>query len=40
MGFSFAGGLGAYIANPSVNTVCVIGDGGINMNIQDILLKK
>jgi len=36
MGFSFAGGLGACIANPSVNTVCVIGDGGMNMNIQEL----
>ena len=36
MGFSFAGGLGACVANPNVNTVCVIGDGGMNMNIQEL----
>jgi acetolactate synthase I/II/III large subunit len=36
MGFSFAGGLGACVANPKVNTVCVIGDGGMNMNIQEL----
>lgn len=36
MGFSFAGGLGACIANPKVKTVCVIGDGGMNMNIQEL----
>lgn len=36
MGFSFAGGLGACVANPNVNTICVIGDGGMNMNIQEL----
>ena len=40
MGFSFAGGLGACIANPKVNTVCVIGDGGMNMNIQELQTLK
>lgn len=40
MGFSFAGGLGACVANPKVNTVCVIGDGGMNMNIQELQTLK
>jgi len=40
MGFSFAAGLGACIANPNVKTVCVIGDGGMNMNIQELQTLK
>jgi acetolactate synthase-1/2/3 large subunit len=40
MGFSFAAGLGACVANPNVNTVCVIGDGGMNMNIQELQTLK
>ncbi len=37
MGFSFAGGIGAAIAaNKNQNVVCVIGDGGFNMNIQEL----
>ena len=37
MGFSFAGGLGAALAaDKSRNVVCVIGDGGFNMNIQEL----
>jgi len=37
MGFSFAGGLGATVAsNKEQNVVCVIGDGGFNMNIQEL----
>ena len=37
MGFSFAGGIGAAIAaNEKQNVVCVIGDGGFNMNIQEL----
>jgi len=37
MGFSFAGGLGAAVAaDKSKNVVCVIGDGGFNMNIQEL----
>jgi len=37
MGFSFAGGLGAALAaDESKNVVCVIGDGGFNMNIQEL----
>ena len=37
MGFSFAGGMGAAIAaSKDQNVVCVIGDGGFNMNIQEL----
>ena len=37
MGFSFAGGMGAaFVAGETQNVVCVIGDGGMNMNIQEI----
>ena len=37
MGFSFAGGIGAAIASEKdQNVVCVIGDGGFNMNIQEL----
>ena len=37
MGFAFAGGLGAALAaDKSKNVVCVIGDGGFNMNIQEL----
>ena len=37
MGFAFAGGLGAALAaDTERNVVCVIGDGGFNMNIQEL----
>ena len=37
MGFSFAGAMGAYLASDkNHNVVCVIGDGGFNMNIQEL----
>lgn len=35
MGFSFAGAIGAYLAKPG-EVVCVIGDGGFNMNLQEL----
>jgi len=41
MGFSFAGAMGAYMASEkSGNTVCIIGDGGFNMNIQELQTIK
>jgi len=41
MGFSFAGAMGAYLASkPEQNVVCVIGDGGFNMNIQELQTVK
>lgn len=36
MGFSFAGAMGAWCADPSRTVVCIIGDGGFNMNIQEL----
>ena len=36
MGFSFAGAMGAWFAKPKGNVVCVIGDGGFNMNLQEL----
>lgn len=36
MGFSFAGAMGAWFAAPDRNVVCMIGDGGFNMNIQEL----
>ncbi len=36
MGFSFAGAIGAWFAAPDRRVVCTIGDGGFNMNIQEL----
>lgn len=38
MGFSFAGAMGAWVASDKKRqkVICVIGDGGFNMNIQEI----
>jgi acetolactate synthase I/II/III large subunit len=40
MGFSFSGAIGAYFANPNRRVVCIIGDGGMNMNIQELQTIK
>jgi acetolactate synthase-1/2/3 large subunit len=40
MGFSFSGAIGAFFADPSRKIVCVIGDGGMNMNIQELQTIK
>lgn len=40
MGFSFSGAIGAYLANPKRRVVCVIGDGGMNMNMQELQTIK
>ena len=40
MGFSFSGAIGAYFANPNRRIVCIIGDGGMNMNIQELQTIK
>tara|TARA_Y100001970_G_scaffold213901_1_gene261509 strand:- start:5886 stop:7745 length:1860 start_codon:yes stop_codon:yes gene_type:complete len=40
MGFSFSGAIGAYFANPKKRIVCIIGDGGMNMNIQELQTIK
>jgi acetolactate synthase I/II/III large subunit len=36
MGFSFAASMGAWFAKPEAQIVCTIGDGGFNMNIQEL----
>ena len=36
MGFSFAGAMGAWFADPSRQVICTIGDGGFNMNPQEL----
>ena len=36
MGFSFAGAMGAWFADENRTVVCIIGDGGFNMNIQEL----
>ncbi len=37
MGFSFCGAIGAWFASDRTgNVVCIIGDGGFNMNIQEL----
>lgn len=40
MGFSFSGAIGAYFANPNKRIICIIGDGGMNMNIQELQTIK
>ena len=40
MGFSFSGAIGAYFADPTKRVVCIIGDGGMNMNIQELQTIK
>ena len=40
MGFSFAGAMGAWFAEPDKEVVCTIGDGGFNMNIQELQTIK
>jgi acetolactate synthase-1/2/3 large subunit len=36
MGFSFCGAMGAWFADPSRPVICVIGDGGFQLNIQEL----
>jgi acetolactate synthase-1/2/3 large subunit len=36
MGFSFAGAMGAWAAAKDKQVVCTIGDGGFNMNLQEL----
>ena len=40
MGFSFAAAIGAWFAAPEKQIVCIIGDGGFNMNIQELQTIK
>ena len=36
MGFSMCGAMGAWFADPTRPVYCVIGDGGMNMNLQEL----
>lgn len=36
MGFSFAAAMGAWFAKPDAQIFCTIGDGGFNLNIQEL----
>ena len=36
MGFSHSASMGCYLADPSRQVLCTIGDGGFNMNIQEL----
>lgn len=38
MGYSLPAGIGAYYANPSNKIICVMGDGGLQMNVQELCL--
>jgi acetolactate synthase-1/2/3 large subunit len=40
MGFAMCGAIGAAIANPDKRVVCVIGDGGMTMNSQELQTIK
>lgn len=40
MGYSFAGAIGAYFADPTRQIICIIGDGGFTMNIQELQTIK
>lgn len=40
MGYSFAGAMGACIAHKKGRVICLIGDGGSNMNIQELQTVK
>ncbi len=40
MGFSFAGAIGACFAPAGGRVICLIGDGGFNMNIQELQTVK
>ncbi len=36
MGYSLPAGIGAYYASPNRQIICVMGDGGIQMNLQEL----
>ena len=40
MGFAFAASIGAALADPKRQVICVIGDGGMNVNIQELQTVK
>lgn len=40
MGFSMCGAIGAWFADPSRPVICIIGDGGMQLNIQELETLK
>lgn len=40
MGFSFAAGIGAWFGAPMNNVICIIGDGGMTVNLQELQTIK
>ena len=40
MGFALAGAIGAWFADPSRPVICIIGDGGMQLNIQELQTIK
>ena len=40
MGFGLPGAIGAYMASPKSRIICITGDGGIQMNIQELQTIK
>ena len=40
MGYSLAGSIGACIANGNKQVICIIGDGGLQVNLQELLTVK
>lgn len=36
MGYSVPAGIGAYFADPKANVLCITGDGGLQMNLQEL----
>lgn len=40
MGYSLPAAIGAQLSNPSIPVICVIGDGGFQMNIQELQTAK
>src|SRR5438309_6529329 len=40
MGFALCGAIGAWFAEPSRPIVCIIGDGGMSMNVQELQTVK
>lgn len=40
MGFSMCGAIGAWFADPSRPVICIIGDGGMQLNVQELQTIK
>lgn len=40
MGFGLPGAIGAYMGNPKARVICIAGDGGFQMNVQELQTVK